>query len=203
MFLKRLMVLFYVTIVLFISGFMLYFALNIVPFGDFVRYSEMLYQDHDLRWLTGILAGIMLLCNLFFYRYFSVNVHRDKVIAFDNPSGRVSVSLLAMEELIKRMLIRRPEVKDSRVKITASKKGLDVKIRLIIKAEANIPDLTFKIQDIVKRKIQDTIGLEEPINVAIYVGKILPEKIKGTKDETKPPEEDQAPPPVPFQGYRA
>src|SRR6185503_15365199 len=98
MFLKRLMVLFYVTIVLFIAGFFLYFALNVVRFEDVVMYSEKIYTDNDLRLLLGILAGIMLLCNLFFYRYFSVNVHRDKVIAFDNPSGRVSVSLLAMED---------------------------------------------------------------------------------------------------------
>jgi len=202
MFLKRLMVLFYVTIILFIGGFFLYFALNLVPLADVQFYTEKFYKDEDLRLLTGLLAVIMLLCNLFFYRYFSVNVHRDKVIAFDNPSGRVSVSLLAMEDLVKRMLIRRPEVKDSRVKITASKKGLDVRIRLVIKAEASIPDLTFKIQDIVKRKIQDTIGLEEPINVSIYVGKILPEKVKGPKEEGKS-EEDQTLPPVPFQGYRA
>ena len=202
MFLKRLMVLFYVTIIMFIGGFFLALALNGIPIDYVVNCLQTVYVDKDLRMLLGILSGIVLLCNLFFYRHFSINVHRDKVIAFDNPSGRVSVSLLAMEDLIKRMLIRRPEIKDCRIKVTASKKGLDVKIRLIMKAEANIPDLTFKIQDIVKRKIQDTIGLEEPINVAIYVGKILPEKIKG-KEEAKPEEEDQAPPPVPFQGYRA
>jgi len=51
--------------------------------------------------------------------------------------------------------------------------------------------------------VQEAIGLDEPIDVNIFVGKILPdegkEKRQPKKEET-PKEPDQN---VPFQGYRA
>jgi uncharacterized alkaline shock family protein YloU len=200
MFFRRLTVLFYVTIILFIGSFMALFSLNWINIDDLYAMTSMLYRDKDLRLIIGIVSGIILFCNFLFYQYFSVNVHRDKIIAFDNPSGRVSVSLTAMEDLVRRVLLRLNEVRDGKVRITASKKGLDVKIRLVMKSEVNIPELTARVQEKVRRKIQDTIGLEEAVNVAIYVGKILPERIK-----EKPAEEQEQPPApsVPFRGYRA
>ncbi|HLF18158.1 MAG TPA: alkaline shock response membrane anchor protein AmaP [Candidatus Omnitrophota bacterium] len=201
MFLRRVTVLFYVTIILFIGSFLLLFALKLLNINDLYLISLIWYHDKDLRLIIGIIAGIILLCNFLFYNYFSVNVHRDKIIAFDNPSGRVSISLVAMEDLIRRLLIRLNEIRDGKVKITASKKGLDVKIRLVMKSEVNIPELTARVQDKVRRKIQDTIGLEESVNVSIYVGKILPERVKEKAAEEEQPQ--QPAPTVPFRGYRA
>ena len=206
MFFRRITILFYVTIILFVGSSILLFALNWLSFGDLYVLSHAFYHNPDLRMIVGIVGAVILITNFLFYRYFSVNVHRDKIIAFDNPSGRVSVSLMAMEDLVRRMIIKMSQVKDGRVKIKATKKGLDVKIRVIIKSETHIPELTSKIQDQVKRKIQDTIGLEEPVDVAIYVGKIIPERVR-TKvvEETSDGNDDDKPssPTVPFQGYRA
>jgi len=76
-------------------------------------------------------------------------------------------------------------------------------VKLILRAEGSIPEVTSRVQDSVKRKIQDTIGIDEPIDVAIYVGKILPDQGKEkrqSKKEDAPKEPEQN---VPFQGYRA
>jgi hypothetical protein len=55
----------------------------------------------------------------------------------------------------------------------------------------------------VKRRVQDAIGIDEPINVSIYVGKILPDQAREKlvpKGEPPRQEPDQT---VPFHGYRA
>ncbi len=54
----------------------------------------------------------------------------------------------------------------------------------------------------VTKKIQDTIGLEEPVDVSVYVGKILSDQSKPSPspEETK---RDKSDPNIPFQGYRA
>ena len=161
----------------------------------------LFYFDEDLRMLLGILSGMVLLCNLFFYRYFSINVHRDKIIAFDNPSGRVTVSLIAVEDLIKRTVLRLSEVKAVRSEIKATKQGLDIKIRLNLSSEVNIPEVSARVQRIVTKKIQDTVGVEEQMKVSIYVGRIITEEIKskGPSDKKKI---DEKPLYFPFQGYR-
>jgi uncharacterized alkaline shock family protein YloU len=74
---------------------------------------------------------------------------------------------------------------------------------LILRAEGSIPEVTSRVQDLVKKKVQNTIGLDESIEVAIFVGKILPDqgKEKTVSKKEEPEEEKQQN--VPFQGYRA
>ena len=202
-FLTRIAVLFYVTLIMFLSSFVLLFVLNYIDMQNIVNLFTIIYYDEALRMVFAVGACALLFLNFVFYRAFTVNIHREKTIAFDNRAGRVSVWVVAIEELTKRVISQTSEVREVKSKISVSKKGLLIKIKLILRAEGSIPEVTSRVQEVVKRKIQDTIGLDEPIEVAIYVGKILPDQGK----EQRPPkkEEPQKEPQqnVPFQGYRA
>lgn len=200
--LTRFAVLFYVTLVLFLSCFLLLFVLHKIDLNQIMDALAVIYFDETLRQIVGAAAAALLLVNFVFYRLFSVNIHRDKIIAFDNPAGRVTVSLAALEDLVKRTIVRLSEIKDVRMNISASKKGLKIKSRLILRSEVNIPEITSKVQDVIRKKIQDMIGIDEPLNVTIYVGKIIPEAIKGKRPPKEEEPEETASPPVPFQGYR-
>ena len=112
--------------------------------------------------------------------------------------------MVALEDLLKRVLIKLREVKEIRPFIFASKKGIDVSIRLVLVSDVNIPELTAKVQEISKKKIQDTVGLEEPITIEIYISKILSEKAKPKKPgDEEELEEDIPSTNIPFRGYRA
>ena len=202
-FIKRVIVLFYVILLMFISAEMLLLSLQLINFTDVARGLSILYFDNTLRLIVAAIALFLVMVNYLFYQIFTVNVHRDKIIAFDNPNGRVSVSLLAMEELVKRMLARNHEIRESKINIKASRKGLNVGIRLNLTSEVSIPNLTSKIQSAVLKKVQDLIGLDESVNVTIYVSKLLPDRTKEVPSEIleeKVKEDSQ--PSVPFHGYR-
>lgn len=202
-FLTRIAVLFYVTMVLFLSSFVLLFVLNQIEVSGVLNLLSLIYFDETLRFIFAVMAVVLLFFNYIFYQTFTVNVHKGKTIAFDNPSGRVSVSLGAIEELTKRVISKTPEVREVKSKISVSKKGLLIKITLILRVEGSIPELTSRVQELVKKKVQDAIGLDEPIDVAIYVGKIISDQGK----EKRPPKKEEAQKElernVPFQGYRA
>ena len=202
-FLKRIAILFYVTMVLFFSVFILLFVLNYIDIRHVQQLLAMIYTDEKLRIICAATSAGFLLFNYVFYRIFNVNSRRGGVIAFDNPSGRVNVSLQAIEDMIKRVINKTPEVKEVKSKISASKKGLAIKITLILRAEGSIPEITSRVQELVKKRVQEAIGLEEPIDVAIHVGKILSdggvEKRPSRRED--PPKESQGN--VPFPGYRA
>jgi uncharacterized alkaline shock family protein YloU len=202
-FFTRVAVLFYVTLVLFLSCFLLMFIGNLINYENVTDVFYAIYVDNTLKMVTGIVALILLLMNFIFYRLFSINVRGEKIIAFDNPSGRVSVSLVALEDLVKRRVAKLPEIKEVKASITASKKGLNIKSRLAFRSEVNIPEITSRVQEIIKKKIQDTIGIDEPVDVSIYVGKILPEKVKEKHHKEKEEKEERSDSNIPFQGYRA
>jgi uncharacterized alkaline shock family protein YloU len=202
-FLTRVAVLFYVTLTMFLGSFIILFVLNYIDMQNFINLWIFIYQDEALRMICAAGAGSMLFLNFIFYRAFTVNIHKEKTIAFDNPAGRVSVSLGAIEDLTKRVISRESEVREAKSRISVSKKGLLIKIRLVLRAEGSIPEVTSRVQELVKKKIQKTIGLDEPIEVAIYVGKILPDQ-GGEKKQPKNEEPQKDPQQnVPFQGYRA
>jgi len=201
-FFTRVAVLFYVSLVMVVCCLVSLFLLNMVSLQDTFILLQVIYTDESLQTIVAGVVCVLLLINYLVYRGFSVNTRKEKIIAFDNPSGRVSVSLFALEDLVKRMLAKMSEVKEARSGITVSKKGLYVKIRITLCSEVNIPEITSRVQEMVKSKIQDTIGIDEPVNVAIYVGKIIPMNIKD-KREDKEEEQEKLETNIPFQGYRA
>lgn len=202
-FLTRIAILFYVSLALFLGCFTVLYVLNLIDFKPVFDVLFAVYYDKSLRTIVASTAWFVLVMNFIFYRVFTVTTYREKIIAFDNPAGRVSVALVALEDLIRRTISRLPEVKEGRVDIRASKKGLRVRIRLVLCSEVNIPEITSTVQETVKRKIQDIIGLDEPINITVYIGKILPERVKEKRAGKSPEREELPEPAVPFQGYRA
>lgn len=201
-FLKRMTVLLVVTSVMFVGCSLLLFVLQVMDFGATVDFWALVYHDYNLRMIVGGTAGVLLVVNYVLFTVYSVNIRRDKIIAFDNPAGRVSVSLSAMEEMVRRLLSKKQDVKDSRVSIGATRKGLDVRVRLTILSDVNIPGLTSRVQDSVRKKINDMIGLEEKINISIFVGRILAPELQGAEKTDLAAENEAMEQNVPFHGYR-
>ncbi len=199
----RAAILFYVTIILFLGCFAILYVLNVLSYKDIVDLLYITYLDDNLRIAVGCIAAGLLFINFILYRQLDVNAHKEKIIAFDNPSGRVRVALVALEDLIRRTISRFPEVKESKVDIRASKRILNVKIRMVLCSEVNIPELTSIVQETAKRKIQDIIGLDEPLNISVYISKILGDVVKEKRSGKKEDSEERSGVQVPFQGYRA
>lgn len=205
-FLKRIAVLFFVTLNMFLASIIALYVANITQIEDTFMLLNFIYTDETSRIIFAGLAGFILLINYVFYVLFTVNVHRDKTIAFDNPGGRVAVSLSALEDLVKRALQAVEGVKDTKSIISASKKGIHVRLRLSIKSDVNIPELTSNVQEMIKDRIHDTIGIDEKVDINVYVKKIIAESTYAMKKSSVPKskdtkESDQQDRSVPFHGY--
>lgn len=206
-FLKRIAVLFYVTMALFMGVFVVLFVLQFhfftIDLRIILQLLATIYHDDAYRIIFGFSACGFLLLNYVFYKTLTVNSYKGRTIAFDNPSGRVNISLMAIEDLIKRAIVQTPEVREVKSKISVSKSGLRIKTTLILRAEGSIPEVTSRVQELIKKKVQEAIGLDEPIDVSIFVGKILTDQggeKRPVKKEKEPKDPEQN---IPFQGYRA
>ena len=206
-FLKRIAVLFYVIMALFMGTIVILFVLQFKFFTIDLRILlQMLvtiYQNDTYRIIFGVSACGFLYLNYVFYKLLMDNGQKGGTIAFDNPSGRVKISLKAIEDLIKRVIIQTPEVREVKSKISASKKGLQIKTTLILRAEGSIPEVTSRVQELIKKRVQEAIGLDEPIDVSIFVGKILTDQGREKRQAKKDKEPEDPEQNVPFQGYRA
>jgi uncharacterized alkaline shock family protein YloU len=94
------------------------------------------------------------------------------------------------------------EIKDARADVKATKKGIDIRMRVVLRSETSIPDFTAKMQDMISSKVQEVFGIDEPIIVRIHVAKIVTtEERPKKKDEQRiePPEGEIS---VPYQGIK-
>ncbi len=192
----RVAILFYVIILWITSIAVILFTLHVIDLGTIGEVLDIVYSDMHMRLVVaGIAIGIICI-SIALENLIYGSRRRERTIAFDNPSGPVTVSLSALEDLIKRLSSQLSEIKEIRPTVLAIRKGLDIDIKLILKSEANIPELTGRLQDLVKRKIEESIGMEGKLNIHVHVIKISLEDIKSRR--TMLVEEPQ----VPFHGYR-
>ncbi|MEW5895263.1 MAG: alkaline shock response membrane anchor protein AmaP [Candidatus Omnitrophota bacterium] len=195
----RLAVLFYEVVILLFVCFLSLFVAHIIPRDLTQEILDIIYYEPKMRLLFGLIALLLLIkTHLMAKTIYGVH-QKERNIAFDNPEGRVSVSLAAMEDLIRRVVLQAAEVKEVRTSILAGKKGLNVQARLVLSGDVNIPEVSSRVQKTIQRKIQDMIGLEESILVEVDVTKIIPQ-VSIKKKEEKPISPSQS---GPFEGYRA
>lgn len=133
--------------------------------------------------LVLILIGIAWVTSWFDYLY------RRSSITFDNPGGKVKVSIRAIEQFVtSRISVLIPGVKSLRVSASLSARGLETLINLKLLAGINIPETCANIQDITKNYLQDVVGVERVSNIEIFVSSIL---TKGHEEPEEPPAEKE------------
>lgn len=142
--------------------------------------------------LTSIASGFLIvLLNLTIIRAMFSKFQREKTIAFNNPNGQVLVSLVAIEDYIKKSSANIREIKEIRANVIAGKKGIDISARVTLWSDTNIPEATDKIQSMIKNSLQEMLGIEEAITVKVHIHKIAQREMpRAKKEEVQQPYKD-------------
>jgi len=178
--------LFFYTMVFFIvGGALIVVAFNVVPQDLITDAIAMIYASSNTRMAIGFVGALLIFISILVVQITVGKMHREKTIAFENPDGQVTISLTAIEDFIKRALKELPEVKELRPSVKAGKKGIKIINRVTLYSDINIPETTERIQNIVKTRVQDMLGVEEPINIRVHVVKIAhkEESVKNIKKD--------------------
>lgn len=165
---------FYTIVFLAIGCGLIILVLNRMPINDFERAMGYLYNNVNLKISIGLVGLLIIIYSIVALQVALGTMQREKTIAFENPSGQVTISLSAIEDLIRRTSDHMPEVRELRANVTAGKKGINIINRAVIYSDTNIPEVTEKIQGMLKNRIQEMLGIEEAINIKIHIAKIVP-----------------------------
>jgi hypothetical protein len=197
-------ILFYTAVLVFLGAIMVIFAISfsfpqaqpqcIQIINEVLIYLQMNLNYRIIFGLTGLL---LILISISFAQIILARFQREKTIAFTTSTGEVTIALSAVEDLIKRLVGIIPEIKELRPDVIATKKGIIVDIRVTLKSEASIPELTSRLQDLTRAKIQEVLGLEEQIITKIHVVKIVSSEEKDRRRKDSEKQEN----PIPFGGY--
>jgi len=190
-------ILFYAVILILIGMILIIFSVNLLQPQDINNLLAYTQYNINSRIIVGLSGLLLIVISFSFAQLILGRFQRERTIAFTTSSGEVTIALSAVEDLIKRLAGVIPEIKELRPDVIASKKGIIVDIRVVLKSKANIPDLTARLQEITRSKIQEILGLEEQIIIKIHVVKII--SMQDTDRKRKELEKEE--PTIPFSGY--
>ena len=165
-------IIFYAAVIIIIGVALVVFSFNLLLLQDINNLLIYAQSNQNSRIIIGLSGALLILISFSFAQVILGKFQREKTIAFATSSGQVTISLSAVEDLIRRLTGIIPEVKELRPNVVANKKGIIVDMRVVLRSEASIPELTSRLQDIIKSKIQEVFGLDEQIIIKIHVAKI-------------------------------
>ena len=191
-------ILFYAGVIIITGLALIVLSLNLLLPQDINNLLVYVQNSQNSRVIIGFSGLLLILVSFSFAQIILGRFQREKTIAFSTSSGQVTISLSAVEDLIRRLVGIIPEIKELRPNVVANKKGIAVDMRVVLRSEANIPELTSRLQEIAKSKIQEVLGLEEQIIIRIHVAKIAHDEKDNRKKRDYDREDKSA---IPFSGY--
>lgn len=133
---------------------------------------------------TGIWAGLcMVILGLVFLSLRVRAGRATKSISFDNPEGEVTVSIKAIEDFVRRVGSEFSQVLELIPVILPSHEGIKISAKTTLVAGANVPRLAESIQNNIKARIQNILGIENITGVEVHVTKLVAKK--GEKKEVE------------------
>lgn len=168
-----------------LSGSLIGISLNYIRPSDIFIYSSQIFNSPYYRFITFFVGLLIFLLWIYFLERIFLKKQKEKTIAFQTPAGQVSIALSAVEDFIKRLCEDIPELKEIRPAVSASRRGVNISLRLLINPLQDLPQFTSNLQNFLKDKIQSLLGLEEEINIKIHIAKIMPLPKKKKEKETE------------------
>lgn len=180
---------FYTAVFLVLGGLFIAVSLGLISLNVMTESLEYVYASTNVRLTIGITGILLIFISILVTQLVMGKIQREKTIAFENPDGQVTISLNAVEDFIRRAMKQLPEVKELRPNVRANKKGVLIINKVTLFSDVHIPEVTEKIQSIVKTRVQEMLGIDEPINIKVHVVKIVHRDEQGVhkkEDKTVP-----------------
>jgi len=183
----------------FLTGIILIFiSTKTILLSQIDKILTQIYTLPNYQILTGLVGLLIILICIRYLQRLSTGLRREKKISFQAKEGEVSITLYAVENMIKKILKEFKELKDVRPQVLKTKKGISIIVRIVSTSATNIPQLSSRIQNTLRYNFRHTLGIEEELNVKVEIRKILYEENKASVEETKDIQE----PDIPYRKYR-
>ncbi len=199
-FLKRIGALIYMVLMAAAGALFIASAFNVVPTDMLVCALTAVQENIALQSVLGVIGGLFVVIGITTSFRLIKRLERGRIIAFQNPDGEVTVSLPAIEDYVRKVAKEIKEIKDIKSKVHSGKKGITVIAAISMTSNANIPEVTERMQMLLRNSVQNMLGVEERINIKLHISKILrsPGGASQPASEEERVSEDEIN--VPFQG---
>jgi len=117
-------------------------------------------RDDGGRLLIGILAGLTFIIAVRFIYYGFHLSGPEQALVHESSLGEVRIAIGAIESLVRRVARQVKGVRDVRGWVSPAGGRLDVRLRVVIAPDVNVPDVSGGIQNAVRECLKTVVGVE-------------------------------------------
>jgi len=183
----------YLTLSVAIGTLMIGLSLDILSVEAIAFYLKEIPWNASLRLIVALIGTILILISFRYLQTLFRRTRKNKSVTFESGEGKVSITLFAIEDMIRKMLEEKSEISHIRPKVLLRKKNIEVLIRGILTANINLVELTKEIQEVIKAKLNSLLGEDKEVQVNLEIRKVALGGKKGLLEEKEPE--------IPFRNY--
>ncbi|OPX29383.1 MAG: hypothetical protein B1H08_03940 [Candidatus Omnitrophica bacterium 4484_171] len=147
--------------------------INYLDISGYISTLSAMVTNSPLTRTIIFLCGCLII--LIFLRFLQKGLtrcRREKTIKTETENGYISVTLTAIEDMIRKSLSDEDIISYIKPKILATRKEIISYVRLALKEAVNIKDFAESMQIKLKEKLQALLGNEKMLKINIEVKKI-------------------------------
>lgn len=165
------------------GAFLIYCSLGLMSLPEVLKTVEDFYLTSKMnRAFTALIGALLALISvLFVIQLFEGLFRKKKSIDFTTTGGKINVSLSAVEDVVRRCGNQFIDLKEMKPRVIIKRKGLDIKCKVVLYADANIPELTENLHSLIKDRVSSVLGIKGEISVSILVTKVVDTPVKQIK----------------------
>jgi len=167
---------FYTVIAMALGGFCILSAAGLIDPAEIFSVFQQYLQEPKGRMVIGLVGTLII---LLWFRLVLVMLESFKqkaIVITDNKEAYASITVPAIEEMTKKLIVSLNGIKDLRVRVFPSKKSIRVFIQMVLIAGVNIPELLADVQAKVKEKISGVVGEDKKIQIKLVIRRIISSK---------------------------
>ncbi len=174
---------FSIVVLVALGAYLICVAMGVSSIDQITNFIKLLEE----RKVITVIAGIVLLLIGFSLIYLALRKFtREPSMAFQNPEGEVRVTFDAIEDFVRRLGGRLEEVKEMHPEVIVTKEGLEIHNRITLGPNLSIPEASSRIQETIKKYVEDVLGIRDIVAIKVLVTKIAHEEVKKKEEEVKP-----------------
>ena len=136
-----------------------------------INIGELAFEYGNIMW-TALTGAVMFFLGIIVI-ILSVSVRRpEKSFSVENPDGEIRITFSAIEDMLKKSTSHIEGIEDIRPMVIEGKKGLEILSRVSVTEDVSIPQITMRIQDVIKSQVRDVLGIEEMGAIRTHIYKI-------------------------------
>jgi len=155
------------------GSFLIIVAFHLISLEDALRTVNELYAEPLRSLQVGLMGFLFIIVGLVFAKFLIKNSRGDDAWVFHGENGSITISVKAIEDIVKKILKKFEPVRDAKLKTIVQDRALGMKIKLTVWSGTLIPELTQDVQNEVRVRLEKLLGVSEKVEVQVTVSRIV------------------------------